>query len=57
MILKSSSYQLSDESEYHLIKNKEAIKNIRQDLPDIIDNIGVNKQISSESKDDPKLIK
>jgi len=58
MVLKTSFYQLKEESEYHLIKHKEASKNLRLDHPDIIDNVGVDKQIGTDKKDEEvKLIK
>lgn len=54
----TSAYKLKEESEYKLIKNKEASKILRQDHPDVIDDVGIYKQLGSDKKDDEiKLIK
>jgi hypothetical protein len=58
MVLKSSIYKLEEKSEYKLIQNKEAINNSRDDFPDVIENIGLNKNILNyDKKDEQKLLK
>lgn len=58
MVLKSSIYKLDDKSEHKLIQNREAINNSRDDFPDVIENVGLNKNmLGSDKKDDQKLLK
>jgi len=58
MVLKSSIYKLEEKSEYKLIQNKEAINNSRDDFPDVIENIGLSKNILNyDKKDGQKLLK
>ena len=56
MILKSSSYKLDEKSEYKLIENREAINNMRNDFPEIRENIGMDKNLLQKD-DDKKLLK
>ena len=58
MLLKSSIYKLDEKSEHKLIQNKEAINNSRDDFPDVIENIGLNKNmLIYDKKDERKLLK
>jgi hypothetical protein len=58
MVLKSSIYKLDEKSEYKLIQNKEAINNSREDFPDVVENIGLNKNmLNYDKKDEQKLLK
>lgn len=58
MVLKSSIYKLDEKSEYKLIQNREAINNAREDFPDVIENIGLNKNmLDYDKKDEKKLLK
>ena len=58
MVLKTSIYKLDEKSEYKLIQNKEAINNSRNDFPDVIENIGLNKNLlDTDKKYDQKMLK
>lgn len=58
MVLKTSLYKLDDKSEYKLIENKEAVNNLRADFPDVIDNVGLNKNmLDTDKKIEQKLLK
>jgi hypothetical protein len=55
--MKSSNQSIIGEDEFKLIQNKEAVNSIRSEIPDVIDNVGVDKQmITSEKKDEQKLL-
>lgn len=57
MILKTSHYRLDEKSEYKLIENREAINNMRNDFPEIKENIGLNKNLLEKEEDEKKLLK
>ncbi len=56
MVLRSSNYKLSGDSEELLIKNKEAISSIKTDSPDIIENIGLNENLLNDRRENKKEI-
>jgi hypothetical protein len=45
MVLKSSTYSLSEKDEYRLIHNKEAVSMNKIDSPDIIDQVGMEENL------------
>jgi hypothetical protein len=55
MILKTSVYKLDEKSEFKLIENREAVNNLRNDFPEIRENIGLNKNLLQ--KEEKKLLK
>jgi hypothetical protein len=55
--MKSSNQSIIGEDEFKLIQNKEAVNSIRSEIPDVIDNVGVEKKMISSDKDnEPKLL-
>ena len=59
MILKTSSYRLDEKSEYKLIENREAINNMKNDFPEIKQNIGMDRNLlqKKDKDEDKKLLK
>jgi hypothetical protein len=58
MVLKSSIYSLGEKSEEKLIEHKEAISSLKSDHPDLIEDIGLNKKLLDQTKnEDTKFIK
>jgi hypothetical protein len=58
MILKTSIYKLDEKSEFKLIENREAVNNLRNDFPEIRENIGLSKNLlQKDEKEERKLLK
>lgn len=58
--MSSDSYELSEESEINLIKNKDAVQMIDDDIPNVIPKIGVKESrqlLDNDVKDKKRLLK
>jgi hypothetical protein len=56
MILKTNLYKLDSKSENVLIENKEAVNNLLIDSPDIIEDVGVKKLLTSDKEEQQKKL-
>ena len=58
MVLKTSIYKLDEKSEYAMIQNKEAVNNFKNEFPEIMEDVGLNRNLlENEKKIEQKLIK
>jgi hypothetical protein len=55
MILKSSEYQLTEQSQERMIKDREAISSLTLDSPNIIDHVGLDKNLLERPESQEKL--